>query len=88
MKLSDEFILRRVVDTAVLMPYGKKLVDLNGMLSLNSAGAFLAEQLRDETTFDELVRRVVEKFDVEKETAKRDVAIFLEQLKTHGALVE
>ena len=46
MKLDKNFVLRRVVDNAVLVPFGQKMFDFNGMISLNKGGAFLAEKLQ------------------------------------------
>lgn len=88
MKLNPEFVLRRVVNSAVLVPFGQKMLDFNGMLSLNVVGAFLAERLAEDATLETLVDAVVERFDVERETATRDVGAFLAQLRSNGALVE
>ncbi|MBQ9813433.1 MAG: PqqD family protein [Thermoguttaceae bacterium] len=88
MKLNSEFLLRRVVDSAVLVPFGKKMVDFNGMLSLNKVGAFVAELLQEETTLEKIVDAVVERFAVDKETAEKDVRVFLDQLRQNGALDE
>ena len=88
MKLNPEFLLRRVVDSAVLVPFGKKMVDFNGMLSLNKVGAFVAELLQEETTLEKIVDAVVERFAVDKETAEKDVRVFLDQLRQNGALDE
>lgn len=88
MKLSSEFVLRRIVDSAVLVPFGKKMIDFNGMLNLNKVGAFLAELLQEETTPEALVDAVVTRFDVDAETAAKDVGAFLEQLRVNGALEE
>ena len=88
MKLNSEFLLRRVVDSAVIVPFGKKMVDFNGMLSLNKVGAFVAELLQEETTLEKIVDAVVERFAVDKETAEKDVRAFLDQLRQNGALDE
>ncbi len=88
MKLNSEFVLRRVVDSAVLVPFGKKMVDFNGMISVNKVGAFLVELLQNETTLDQLVDAAVERFEVDRETASNDVARFLDQLRSNGALDE
>lgn len=88
MKLNSDFLLRRVVDSAVLTPFGKKLARFNGMMTLNKVGAFIAEQLQEERTLDELVDAVVERFDVDRETASRDAAAFIEELRANGALDE
>ena len=88
MKLNPEFLLRRVVDSAVLVPFGKKMVDFNGMFSLNKVGAVVAELLQEETTLEKIVDAVVERFAVDKETAEKDVRVFLDQLRQNGALDE
>ena len=86
MKLDKNFVLRRVVDNAVLVPFGQKMIDFNGMISLNKVGAFLAEKLQEETTLDALVAAVVEKYDVDAETATADVSRFLDELRANKAL--
>lgn len=88
MKLSNDFVLRKVVDSAVLVPFGKKTVNFNGMLTLNKVGMFIAELLQNETTLDAAVDAVVEHFEVERETAVKDVEKFLQQLRENGALCE
>ena len=88
MKLDKNFVLRRVVDNAVLVPFGQKMVDFNGMISLNKVGAFLAEKLQEETTLEALVAAVVEKYDVDAETATADVSRFLDELRANKALAE
>ncbi|MBQ1337133.1 MAG: PqqD family protein [Thermoguttaceae bacterium] len=88
MKLDKNFVLRRVVDNAVLVPFGQKMIDFNGMISLNKVGAFLAEKLQEETTLEALVAAVVEKYDVDAETAAADVSRFLDELRANKALAE
>ena len=88
MKLDKNFVLRRVVDNAVLVPFGQKMIDFNGMISLNKVGAFLAEKLQEETTLEALVTAVVEKYDVDAETAAADVSCFLDELRANKALAE
>ena len=88
MKLDKNFVLRRVVDNAVLVPFGQKMIDFKGMISLNKVGAFLAEKLQEETTLDALVTAVVEKYDVDAETATADVSRFLDELRANKALTE
>lgn len=88
MKLDKNFVLRRVVDNAVLVPFGQKMIDFNGMLSLNKVAAFLAEKLQEETTFEALVAAVVEKYEVDAETAAADVSRFLDELRKNKALSE
>ena len=44
MKINENFVLRQVVDTYVVLPIGQATVDFNGMVTLNESGAFLWRQ--------------------------------------------
>ena len=41
MGLKEDFVLRQVADTWVVLPLGESSVDFNGMLTLNNSGAML-----------------------------------------------
>ena len=45
MKIKDNFILRKVADSYVVVPVGKLTLDFNGIINLNETGAFLFELL-------------------------------------------
>ncbi|MBQ1456305.1 MAG: PqqD family protein [Thermoguttaceae bacterium] len=86
MKLNSEFVLRTLDDTTILVPFGKAQVDFNGMITVNAVGAFLVEQLHSEVTEDELVERLTARYEVDAETARKDVASFLDVLRQYKAL--
>ena len=50
-------------------------------LTTNATGAFLAKQLNEERTEDELVTAMVAQYGVEAETARTDVQDFLADLR-------
>lgn len=86
MKRNDDFLLRRVGEANILVPLRQKVVNLQGVITLNETGAFIWELLKEERTPDELAEALVEEFDVEFDQAKKDVEEFLKQLKELGAL--
>ncbi|MBO7680223.1 MAG: PqqD family protein [Thermoguttaceae bacterium] len=88
MKLNPEFVLRTLDDTTILVPFGRAQVDFNGMLTVNAVGAFLVEQLQSDVTEDELVERLTARYEVDAETARKDVASFLNSLRQCKALQE
>ena len=55
-------------------------------LSTNPSGALLWEQLALGTTRDQLAERLVDRFGIEHEVAKRDVDAFLADLDARGLL--
>ena len=81
MTLNHEFVLREVAGETLLVPVGSATLSLNGMLVLNGCGRFLWEQLPAVATEDELVDALLKEYDVDRQTACRDVHDFLAQLR-------
>ena len=69
------------------VPVGKAAAQFNGMLTLNSTGVFLWEQLAQEKTAEELTQALCEKYDVTLEQATADVKAFTDKLISVGAII-
>lgn len=81
MKACGEVLLREVVGEYVLVPFGETALRLHGMICLSESGAFLWRALQEEQTVESLVDCLLEEYDTDWETARRDVEEFLEQLR-------
>lgn len=81
MKLNHEFVLREVAGETLLVPVGTATLSLNGMLVLNGCGRFLWERLPAAETEDSLINALLEEYEVDRETAIRDVREFLAELR-------
>lgn len=81
MKIKENFMLRKVADTYVVVPVGDAVAEFNGMINLNEAGAFLWQLLENETTAEQVVEALLQQYDVDEATAKRDVDKFINELK-------
>lgn len=86
MKVKDGFMLHEVAGSFVAVPLGKAQVDFGGMLTLTPVGAFLWKKLEADTDEDALTQAVLAEYEVDEETARRDVHAFLEKLRAHGLL--
>lgn len=84
MKLKKEFITYDMDDKQVMVSTDTKL--FSGMLRFNATGAYIIECLKTETTKEEIVEKMMEKFDGDKEMISRDVQNFIDQLVSIGAL--
>ena len=69
------------------MPVGKATVDFNGMMNLNETGAFLWEKLENDTTKEELLKAMLDEYEVTEDIAKKDIDNFITKLKD-GNLLE
>ncbi len=81
MKLKMEFMLRQVAGYYVVVPVGDACVDFNGMVNLNETGAFLFERLQQETSREELVKALLQEYQVDEATAKQAVDGFVDKLE-------
>lgn len=81
MKACGEVLLREVVGEYVLVPFGETALRIHGMICLSESGAFLFRALQEEQTKDSLVDGLLEEYEIDRETAHRDVEDFLDQLR-------
>lgn len=88
MKLEKEFVLREIAGDYVIIPTGKTVLDFNGMITVNEVGVEIWKMLQEEVTFDEIVQRILNEYDVEEETVRSDVREFLDKLIAGGILAE
>ena len=73
MKTHPDFILRQIAGENILVPCGEAAKRLSGLINMNSTAAFIWQNLNDAKDLDELTARVVDNFEIDEETARRDV---------------
>ena len=88
MKVQKEFILREIAGDYVILPTGKTVLTFNGLITVNEVGADLWKMLQTEVTFDDLLKGILETYDVDEETAREDIQEFLNTLIEGGILDE
>lgn len=81
MKLKEGFIFRKIAGDNVIVPIGQQISQFNGLIKINDTGAFLWNLLKDGSTERELVEKLQEEYEIDKELAQKDVATFVEILK-------
>lgn len=87
MKIDKSFILREIAGDYVIVPTGDTALQFNGLITVNEVGAFLWEKLQEEITEQELIEAVLAEYEVDAETARKDVSEFLDYL-VQGAILE
>lgn len=88
MKRNEEFILREVAGTQVLVPVGEATKTFPGMVTVNATSALLWEKLETSQTAESLVAALTAQYAVSKEQALEDVEKFLKVLIQIGAITE
>ena len=87
MKIRDGFILKSVAGKNIVVSVGAE-VNFNGMLTLNDTGVFFWELLQNEITKEEMLKKITAEYDIDEETASRDIDSFTEKLCSSGILEE
>ncbi len=85
---SPNYVYRTIAGQHVLVSIGEGLADFRGYIQLNETAAFLWEQLREGRTKEALLGSLLEKYDVDEETARRDLDNCLELLSSKGMLLK
>ncbi len=86
MKIKDGYLLKEVAGAHVVVPVGN--ISFNGMLSLNETGVLIWKNLETGCTKEELTNAFLAEYDVSKETAEKDISVFLDKLSRAGILDE
>lgn len=72
----------------MLIPMGEAALEISAIVTTNEVGAFLWECLSQEISYEELVQKLMDEYEVEPETAAKDTQSFLDELRAHGLLAE
>ena len=81
MKLKMDFILRDIVGETVLVPINESTSSFNGLITVNELGKFIWENIESSNDEDELLQRILDEYEVDREVAKADLDEFLGKLK-------
>ncbi len=87
MKIKDGFILREVAGSYLVVAVGNAVKEFGGIVNLNETGAFLWRLLEKSSTESEMVDALLNEYEVDRETAEKDVKAFVEKL-TEAKLVK
>lgn len=88
MKIKSGFAKRKIADSNIVVPVGKATNDFNGMITLNESGSFFWDCLTSETSVDEVVKKVTSEYDIDENTARKDIENFVYMLRNNNLLEE
>ena len=88
MRVDKEFVLREIAGEYIIIPTGKTVLEFNGLITVNEVGVSLWNMLQNEVTFDELVRGILDEYEVEESVAREDIQEFLDVLIDRGVITK
>lgn len=80
MKIKEGWMVREVAGEFVAIPVGAQ-INFDGMITLNETGKTIWTCLEKGAEQEDVVQALLNEFDVDEETAKSHVAVFIERLK-------
>lgn len=86
MKLKNGFITHRIQDTQMMVAAGEAAKHFNGLVRSNETAAFIINCLKNDTTEEDIVEKILSEYDVSREIAAKDVKVVLEKLYSIGAI--
>lgn len=87
MRVKENYVLRQIAETWVVLPLAEETVNFSGMLTLNDSGAMLWKLLEKESDRKALVNALTSEYTVSDEQAANDVDEFLDKLIQAGCIV-
>lgn len=81
-------ILREIAGENILVPVGQTALRVHGIISLSESGLLLWKKLQQECTEAELIESILKEYDIDKDTASKDVSAFLDKLDKLDILIK
>ena len=79
-RIKSKFVARQVSDELVIVPLSGNVAQMNELFTLNETGKFIWENATESNTTESLTALMTDAFDIDNQTAKRDIETFLTQM--------
>ena len=89
MKLKENLTIRKIGDEYMMVSESGSGLDYTRVISLNKSAAYLVQEVdQKEFTKEEWISLLIDKYDVDKETAETDVQALIDKLAKEGLFDE
>ena len=88
MKLKYDFLLRDVGDRVVAVAVGESSENFQGIINMNRSSRAIFELLREETTEDEILGKLMEQYEGTEAFFREEIRKMVLKLRNGGVLKE
>lgn len=91
MKQNSSFILKEIAGVPYLLPYGQMIADHKRGLKTNATGVYLWNMFAEALSMEEVISKSAAYYEISEEELpefNEEITKFVEQLKSHGIVVE
>lgn len=88
MKIKNGYLVHEVAGNYVVIKIGQEAVNFNGLITISESAKELWDLLNrpNGAELDELVNKLLNEYDIDEETARKDTLEFIESLKANNIL--
>ena len=87
MKKTEGYLIKKLENEYVLLPFGKKAEEVNEAISLSETAGFMYLHAEEADSVDELAEIVSREYEVEKSVVYEDVETVVKTLRQKGVLL-
>ncbi len=86
MKIKEGFVLRRVLDEAIVVASGEASKNFHGMIKLNETAAVIWELIDEGNSEEEIAKKLSEKYEISLEQATADTKAMIAVMAEKGII--
>lgn len=86
MKLNENYVLKTVAGTPVVVPVGDAVNNIKGMITLNGPAELIWKGLEKGADYEEIVGQLKAEYDAPEDVLRKDLTAFLEKLEAYKIL--
>lgn len=87
MKKADGYVIKKLEDEYVILPYGKRTEEVSEVITLSETAGFIYENADQAETIEQLAQLVGKEYGVEASVVYEDVAEAVKALQGKGVLL-
>ena len=87
MKKTKGYLIKKLEDEYVVLPFGKKAEEVNEVISLSQTAGFMYLHADEADSVDELAELVSKEYEAEKSVVYEDVESVVKTLRAKGLLL-
>ena len=87
MKKAEGYIMKRLEDEYVILPYGKKTEEVREVVTLSETAGFIYEKAEQAENIEQLAELVGKEYGVDASLVYTDVSKVVETLRKKGILL-
>ncbi|MGN0443426.1 MAG: PqqD family protein [Acutalibacteraceae bacterium] len=86
MEIKRKVVVRKVAGETMLIPVGNTAAEYNGIFTLSPSAATAFEAINNGGDEEDALRAILDNFDVDEDTARKDLDDFLVSLREFGII--